>query len=294
MIIHYREINEYLLATGFEQPSELADFFVLSFDEITDSSVEFMPPYQKDFYQITLLISGVSDTSIEIDTERVDHLENSLFFLSPTHVYAWRRSGATKGYIVYFKREFLDFYQGALQTDFPFFDITNQGILSLSDTEVAQLTLDFQKLHREYHSPSLYRYQILQSSLLAFLFKIKSLDELAQQKLPVLSRKQELFAKFKSLLQHRIQADTQVTIYASYLGISESYLNSITKAIAMITAKEYIAQYRLKLAKSALKYSSRTIAEVGYCIGFEEPTHFSRFFKKYEGVTPSAYRKKYT
>lgn len=80
MIIHYREINEYLLATGFEQPSGLADFFVLSFDEITDSSVEFMPPYQKDFYQITLLISGVSDTSIEIDTERVDRLENSLFF----------------------------------------------------------------------------------------------------------------------------------------------------------------------------------------------------------------------
>ncbi|WP_241737986.1 helix-turn-helix domain-containing protein [Hymenobacter polaris] len=32
------------------------------------------------------------------------------------------------------------------------------------------------------------------------------------------------------------------------------------------------------------------MAEIGYCLGFEEPAHFSNFFRKHAGMAPSAVR----
>ena len=67
----------------------------------------------------------------------------------------------------------------------------------------------------------------------------------------------------------------------------------VSKTVRDLTgkvAKDHI-QDRLALeAKRLLLHTSLSIKEVAYEIGFEEPLHFSGFFKKRVGVSPSQFR----
>jgi AraC-like DNA-binding protein len=41
-------------------------------------------------------------------------------------------------------------------------------------------------------------------------------------------------------------------------------------------------------------HTSLSIKEIGYVMGFEEPTNFIKYFRKHEGVTPIEFRERYT
>lgn len=45
-----------------------------------------------------------------------------------------------------------------------------------------------------------------------------------------------------------------------------------------------------KESKKLLRYTDWDIAQVGYTLGFEEPTHFNNFFKKYANTSPSKFK----
>ncbi len=53
----------------------------------------------------------------------------------------------------------------------------------------------------------------------------------------------------------------------------------------------WISEKTIAEAQALLAQTSKPIKEVAYQLGFQEPTHFSRFFKKQTGLTPSAFRR---
>jgi len=40
-----------------------------------------------------------------------------------------------------------------------------------------------------------------------------------------------------------------------------------------------------------LRNSDWSMAEIGYCLGFEHPSNFNNFFKKHIGQSPNHYRR---
>jgi len=58
-----------------------------------------------------------------------------------------------------------------------------------------------------------------------------------------------------------------------------------------ISPKEYISQRILATAKELLMAQSLSITQISEKLGFQYPQHFTRFFKKYTGVTPIEFRK---
>jgi AraC-like DNA-binding protein len=44
-------------------------------------------------------------------------------------------------------------------------------------------------------------------------------------------------------------------------------------------------------AKRVLAYSDKSVAETCFDLGFEDPSYFVKFFKRYAGVLPSDFRK---
>jgi AraC-like DNA-binding protein len=46
-------------------------------------------------------------------------------------------------------------------------------------------------------------------------------------------------------------------------------------------------------AKRLLTNADMTAAEIAYELNFQDNSYFSRFFKKYEGVTPEGFRREH-
>jgi len=74
---------------------------------------------------------------------------------------------------------------------------------------------------------------------------------------------------------------------ASKLNLSESQVYRKLKAITDKSTAIFIRTVRLERAKELLQSTDKTISEVGYEVGFNDPSWFSRAFKKEFGHSPS-------
>lgn len=62
------------------------------------------------------------------------------------------------------------------------------------------------------------------------------------------------------------------------------------KAAYQMTFVEYLATYRMEQAKRLLANPSMPVADVAAAVGFNDPSYFTRVFRRQEGVSPSEYR----
>ncbi len=82
----------------------------------------------------------------------------------------------------------------------------------------------------------------------------------------------------------------RVSQYARLMNITPKYLNQVVKRVMGVTAKSVIQEQLLIEASRDLKFSNESIKEIAYKLGFAEFEHFSNFFKKGTGITPSLFR----
>ncbi|QIP12682.1 helix-turn-helix transcriptional regulator [Spirosoma aureum] len=62
------------------------------------------------------------------------------------------------------------------------------------------------------------------------------------------------------------------------------------KRMTHLTFTDFVNEYRVNQARRMLQ-SSRTVADVGFAVGFNNLSHFNKTFRAVTGQTPSAYRK---
>ena len=103
---------------------------------------------------------------------------------------------------------------------------------------------------------------------------------------------------FTELLERQfpIELPSQRFTFRSAKDFAEKlyvHVNHLNRAIKLTTGKTttvLISERLLNEAQALLKHTDWNISEISYCLGFEEPAHFSNFFKKQLSVTPLAYR----
>ena len=78
------------------------------------------------------------------------------------------------------------------------------------------------------------------------------------------------------------------TFYTSTSSLSKAF-----KDFTGYTIWQYIILNRLLEAKEYLRDGDLSISEIAANVGYDNPNHFSRIFRKYEGMSPTAYRKQY-
>ena len=86
-------------------------------------------------------------------------------------------------------------------------------------------------------------------------------------------------------------SEFSISDVTAYLNISASLLRSLFQKKYKKSPMQYLIDKRISYAKKLLLYSEYSILEISELCGFESPFYFSRLFKKYVGVSPSAYKK---
>jgi len=96
--------------------------------------------------------------------------------------------------------------------------------------------------------------------------------------------------KFKQLIEENFTKEKNVSPYAEMLNMNPSCLNELTKRTTGITAGELIRNRVIGETKKLLYSSKMSGKEIAYELGFDDPAYFSRFFKKYTGITLKEFR----
>ena len=94
----------------------------------------------------------------------------------------------------------------------------------------------------------------------------------------------------RRLLEQHFREQRQIGFYAERLAMTADRLNAHVKRVTGVTAGHLIRQRVLTEAKRELVFTARAVAEIAYDLGFADPSHFGRFFRKQTGTTPQAFR----
>ena len=103
----------------------------------------------------------------------------------------------------------------------------------------------------------------------------------------------ELLMPILNYIDNHFHQDFSMTVLADLAGVSSQHLCRIFKETLHMRPTEYLTYRRLGEAKNLLHHSDTPIAEIGIQCGFPDAGYFSTVFKRYEGMTPGEYRKRY-
>ena len=125
---------------------------------------------------------------------------------------------------------------------------------------------------------------------------IKSCKSIARQKIqmtPELEAAANNSNSFEHNLQKHIFAhlhedDFTIDILSQLMFMSKETLRRKCHASFEISPSAHIQEVRLQQAKLLLERDKMNVSEVAYAVGFDSLSYFSKAFKKYYGLTPSA------
>lgn len=80
------------------------------------------------------------------------------------------------------------------------------------------------------------------------------------------------------------------TDYAAKLCISTGHLSRLCRAAKGVGVSIYIERAAMEEACRMLAFTRMPVANIGYRLGYSDPSYFSRRFKRVRGQTPSDYR----
>jgi AraC family transcriptional regulator, transcriptional activator of pobA len=98
------------------------------------------------------------------------------------------------------------------------------------------------------------------------------------------------FNNFLSILEENFRDYPGVSFYAGKMNMSERNLNLICRNNFRMSVSEIIETRKLIEAKRMLMYSDKTVSEIGYALGYNEKSYFTRVFHSRMDITPSRYR----
>lgn len=98
------------------------------------------------------------------------------------------------------------------------------------------------------------------------------------------------FKNFLLILEENYRRPEGVDFYAEKLFMTARNLNNICQHILQKSVSEIIETRKLIEAKNLLIHSDKTVAEIGYELGYSEKAYFTSVFKKKSGQTPTEFR----
>jgi AraC family transcriptional regulator, transcriptional activator of pobA len=103
---------------------------------------------------------------------------------------------------------------------------------------------------------------------------------------------EQLNRDFEPIRTGESLAIRKVSEYADLLGVSQNHLNDTIQSLTGLSAGQHIRNRLIRQATMCLMHSDKTVSEIAYRLGYEDPSYFARYYKSQTGKSPSSYRKK--
>lgn len=229
-----------------------------------------------------------------VDYEPISHVANSFFFIATEQVHHFCPEEDNSGVLFHFNDFFIHKNDAlneieTLDTLFPGFQPHVLTPDANSIRRIAFLTDALIEEHQDHHVH--YRemiYHLFQSLLLTLRRSVNNTITIPA----VLQKEGEKAHRFKQIIQNTVHGFHSVKWYAEKLHITPKKLTEIVKDQFGYTPMEIIHKARTEEARRLLGNTSYSIKEVAFELGFDQATYFTKYFRKFTGMTPKDFRKR--
>lgn len=152
------------------------------------------------------------------------------------------------------------------------------------------LRQSFERIEQEYRYPDWAQFHMIEAQIrIIFLDMLRGHDS-DHRSASRSSPESALFQRFLALLDERFQRQRKVADYTDLLGTTPYLLNRATRQGAGMKASDMIAARVLQEARRLLQFTALDVAEVAWVLGYTDPAHFGRLFRREMGVAPGKWR----
>jgi len=285
-----KDIQNYDFKPGLPQEFEILDLALL----YKDFAEELTTPHRAEFYQILWFKKGNLTHLVDFNPIKIE--PNTLLFINKNSVQKFDKTAKFDGKSILFTDNF--FCKTETDTKFLRNSILFNDLLSISKIQIANKNSIFEDFFKFLelelsNDQDSYQSEVLQNYLRNFLL----LSERERKKQDFIEVKKDtdldFVIHFKDLLEAQFQHQKMVSNYASQMNITIKRLNKATSKILGKTPKQMIDARIVLEAKRLLAHTNNSVKEIGFKIGFNEPTNFIKYFRKHHNSTPISFRESF-
>jgi AraC family transcriptional activator of pobA len=247
------------------------------------------PHRHRDLYQVLLVLDG--RVSVHLDGSLAELAAPALIVVPSGTVHSFSFQPATEGVVMSFAPGLVRELSGPGSDLADLLDVPRASPLQrpqLGATDLRELT---SMLLREFTRCAPGRTTALRGLLSAILANVLRLAQQPDQSSRAAgSTERELVARFRKLIETRYTRHQPISVYLNELGVS---LSKLRRACLEATGESPIDLVHLRLlveAERQLRYTTMSISQIAYQLGFEDPAYFSRFFSRMTSESPRAFR----
>lgn len=247
---------------------------------------------EKSLYKI--LWSRTHTTLIDVDDYHVELNKNEVFFCTPLNIMEIPIDA--KGLLAFvFNREFFCIQTNDDQVScngFLFFGSSQPQRIELNAKELASFENLLGLFHEDLSIKDHLQGEMLRS-LLKRLLIIST--RMIKEDLPepsIGNSQMTIIREYNILVEKHFREFHQVKDYANLLFKSPKTLSNLFPKYGDRSPLMVINDRIVLEAKRLLQYSDKTSEEIARELGYKDSSHFSKFFKKHEGLSPSIFKKR--
>jgi len=246
--------------------------------------------HRHDFYFILILKKGSGNHEIDFINYKIS--DYSIFIIRPGQVHKLELKKDSIGFIMQFNIEFyypIGKKEGALLKN-----TRTKNFHQLNQDSFSKISVLLNSIFNEYQNKPEQFIEVIKSNLKILFIELTRLKSSTGQNLNYQAQyMQERLEEFLKFLETNIYNKKQVTQYAEMLNLSNYQLNAITKQLLGKTASEIINEQIILESKRYLLVTSNQVNHIAHHLGYEDVSYFIRFFKKYTGHSPNAFRENF-
>lgn len=291
--MHFKKISDLFEYQGVPAP-ENPLLGLVQFNEASEAMKNKEVSY--DFY--TICFKKIESGEFWYGKTKYDSDKGLMYFLKPGQVLnIYDVEIKEKGFSIYFHEDYLMGHSLFKEIrKYNFFDYEINEALHLSPREKEVMWSLYHKIEAEYHNnPDEFSKPIILSHLDSLLkyaqrfYKRQFIDRKPLSGSTITKFNEYLVGYFETREAAEKGLPT-VNQMALQLNLSPKYLSDLLKQETGKTAMELIHLFVISEAKNMIVSGEKSISEIAYQLGFDNPPYFSRLFKKEVGLSPKEYK----
>ncbi len=286
--VDYEQINLFPPASpayGFEEFDML--------NPTNDFGLDLERMHTHDFYFVAWAKRGHCELFVDMDSYKLT--DNTLIFMNAGQFHFYKNLVKNEGAAFCFKEDFFTILPPNIARNLKFELFKKFHILKITEPETEErldtisrlLMIMMQEETDDNHKLSVF--SMLSSFLLAIMAspEYKAAVERRDGGVPA---RRDLYFHFLDLVERDFAGRHLVKDYLDELHVSQKLLSICTNDNAGKTPLDIINNRLLLEAERRLLYTDMRVKEISTKLGFADPAHFVKFFKKHLGSTPSDFR----